>query len=152
MGVNSSHLTSATRLVLCVGILCVFLLYTLYDLPNQSNSLNSTNSVQDRTERSFKKIQIYVYPWPEDLVNCWPRKFQHHRLSFGSQFKENRFEGQILSENQSFFHTHQYSLYQLFYHRLIVSPYYTKDPEKATHFLIPYDIGAVLFVILPNTL
>lgn len=90
-----------------------------------------------------KPFRIYVYDWPASVIDAWPtaRNCTHHHLSLQPGFKENAGTGPIVAAGRGMHRTHQYSLFMTFLARLKESPYLTHDPELATHFFLPYDIG-----------
>ena len=97
-----------------------------------------------KSVESSKRIRIYIYDWPDELINCWPKRFSHHRLSYEEQFSNNSFFGPVVDGSNSLFHTHQYSVYQILLRKFISSSIVTRNPDEASHFLIPYDIGKCL--------
>jgi len=84
---------------------------------------------------------FYIYNWSSDITDSWPAGYSHPRLSFEEHFKLNYGAGVAVDIEQGFYHTHQYSLFQLFYHRLLQSDRRTMDPSRASVFFIPYDLG-----------
>lgn len=93
-------------------------------------------SVKCSSERKF-----FVYEWPDDIVTGWPLKYEHKRLSFSPTCRENNGLGTVLDAAQGLFRTHQYSLFEIFYRRLLEHPLRVTNPEDASYFFIPYDIG-----------
>jgi hypothetical protein len=91
---------------------------------------------QDRSKRRF-----YIYDWPVDVVDRWPVSHTHHRLSIGPGFESNYGTGTIRNATAGLHHTHQYSLFKTFYFRLLESPWRTMDPEEASWYFVPYDLG-----------
>jgi hypothetical protein len=136
-----------TAVAVYLLILCVYHLqaelYALFSKFVPSVSFNGPRMASLNVAKP--SIQIYIYNWSEELTNCWPTNFSHARLSFESKFSENYFEGPAVDSSKHLFHTHQYSLYQIVLQRIKLSTYITKDPMRATHFLIPYDLGKELF-------
>ena len=94
-----------------------------------------------RKRRKSKRKYFYIYDWPPDIMNCWPLANTHERQSIDLKFRDNYGIGPLMNAEVGMYHTHQYSLFYTFYHRLLESPHRTLDPEKATKFFIPYDIG-----------
>jgi hypothetical protein len=106
--------------------------------------LPSTVSVQaDLASLRYtrKAFKVYVYNWSRDIVDRWPNKYSHKRLSIDKHFALNHGAGPLVNWNHSLYHTHQYSLFRLFFHRLLNSDVLTLNPEEATVFFVPYDIG-----------
>ncbi|RYH30857.1 hypothetical protein EON65_03985 [archaeon] len=95
---------------------------------------------EGRLRRTVKPL-IYIYDWPDHITHRWPLNYTHHRLSIDKKFSENEGFGYIVDAAGGIFHTHQYTLYTIFYHRLLASHHRTRDPAKAQFFFIPYDIG-----------
>lgn len=87
------------------------------------------------------KSSFYIYEWPQEIIDCWPFNYTHHRLAFEGKFRQNRGLGPLLHPEVGMYHTHQYSLFTSFYQRLLESKYRTRDPIAAKAFFIPYDIG-----------
>jgi hypothetical protein len=86
--------------------------------------------------------KFYIYDWPESVLDLWPERYDHHRLSFASaEFRDNNGFGRLLDQQTGAYFTHQYSLFTIVYQRLLTSPYRTLDPEEASAFFIPYDLG-----------
>lgn len=50
--------------------------------------------------------------------------------------------GPVVDKSLSLYHTDQYSLFQLMYNRALRDPRRTRDPSKATTFIIPYDFAS----------
>lgn len=90
-----------------------------------------------------KAFRIYVYDWPESVTDAWPgaENFTHHRLDLQHVFRLNNGTGPVVSAEQGRHRTHQYSLFLTLFARLRESPFITRDPEEATVFFVPYDIG-----------
>lgn len=84
---------------------------------------------------------FYIHPLGPELVDVWPTAYTHARLSTNATFKVNFGAGELLDAREGRYRTHQYSLFRIFYHRLLESPYRTDDPGAAALFFIPYDIG-----------
>lgn len=83
---------------------------------------------------------IYIYELPGS-ADAWPDAYTHHRLSIEKEFAANYGAGTVVNVSQGLHRTHQYMLFNIFLQRLLVSPHRTRDPKKASHFFIPYDIG-----------
>lgn len=84
---------------------------------------------------------FYIYNWSSDITDSWPAGYSHPRLAIEEHFKLNYGAGVAVDTEQGLYHTHQYSLFQLFYHRLLQSGRRTMDPSRASVFFIPYDLG-----------
>ena len=85
--------------------------------------------------------KIFVYDFPVSIVDSWPQKYSHHRLSVEERFRSHFGAGELIDETNAFYSTHQYSLFTIFLERLRVSKYLTTSVEEADYFFIPYDIG-----------
>ena len=84
---------------------------------------------------------FYIYDWNESIIDSWPSNSSHHRISIDGIFKSNFGAGIVIDKSKGLYHTHQYSLFELFYRRLKMSRYRTMNPIDAKLFFIPYDIG-----------
>lgn len=95
---------------------------------------------------------FYIYPWPHEIVNRWPDSYdtpnqitktgkKQKQLAFQPHFRDNHAVGRVVNISQGLYYTHQYSLFETFYTRLMESPLRTDDITKASLFFIPYDIG-----------
>ena len=84
---------------------------------------------------------FYIYEFPPSIINSWPNFYTHHRLSVDSIFHSNYGAGPLIREDIGLYHTHQYTLFSLFYERLLISKFRTTFPEEADIFFIPYDLG-----------
>ena len=94
-----------------------------------------------RNYNTISASYFYIYDWPKDIIDRWPDSYSHHRLAILDKFRDNYGLGTLIDAEVGLYHTHQYSLFETFYHRLLESRYRTNDPEKASIFFIPYDIG-----------
>lgn len=83
---------------------------------------------------------IFVYDWPE-ITNLIDNSTYEHRIKEHSKRYINHGAGPLLNASMGTYSTDQYMLFWFFYNRALVDPRRTLDPEKATTFLIPYDIG-----------
>ena len=89
----------------------------------------------------FSKSYFYIYEWPNEITNRWPFAYTHHTLSMTKESSQNNGLGQLLNISQGLYSTHQYTLYTIFYNKLLISKYRTYDPKNASIFFIPYDLG-----------
>ena len=87
--------------------------------------------------------KIYVYDWPE-LVNRYANFTDRDHKSHGVEFphwKEHFGAGRLIEGGNLEHKTSQFSLHKLFYERALRDPRRTLNPEEATTFFIPFDIG-----------
>jgi xyloglucan galactosyltransferase MUR3 len=84
--------------------------------------------------------KFYIYEFPRE-IESWPQAYTFKRLSLLPSFRENHGIGKLMDDRRGLFHTHQYTLYEVFLGRLRESKYITQNPEEADMFFIPYDIG-----------
>jgi hypothetical protein len=110
-----------------------FLIFVAYTSGIRSNGLIG-DTVNDEN-------RYFIYNWPETVTNVWPSNYTHHRLSIERKFQFNGGTGPVLDERQGLYHSHQYMLFSLLYRRLLQSSHRTMDPNQASYFFIPYDIG-----------
>jgi hypothetical protein len=132
------------NVVLVVSVISIGFIYILVISIYNSRVIETTSafvSDQRSSGNNERAVLIYIYKWPDTLTNCWPDNFTHSRLSFEPHFADNYFMGKLMNDWKSLYHTHQYSLYQYLFRRIQNSIHYTTDPVKASHFLIPYDLG-----------
>ena len=61
-------------------------------------------------------------------------------------FRGNNGAGQVLDSSLGYYNTWQFAMFQMVLARLKVSEHRTFDPEKATAFIVPFDIGAHSFI------
>ena len=99
------------------------------------------SDVYTTTSNNPSQKYFYIYDWPTEVIDRWPKNYSHFRLSVSADFKENNGAGRAIRPSEGLYHTHQYSLFSLFYTRLQRSQYRTLDPTKASLFFIPYDLG-----------
>jgi hypothetical protein len=92
------------------------------------------------TAKELKSF-VYIYEWPDNLINRWPIYYTHKRLAFIPNNSHNYGLGEVVNSSIGQFDTHQYALFSIFYHRLLQSDYVTKNPDEAKWFFIPYDVG-----------
>jgi len=85
--------------------------------------------------------KFYIYPFPEDVIDRWPRAYNHTKIAISEEYKMNYGIGQAISLQEGRYKTHQYSLFRTFYYRLLESKYRTSNINEASYFFIPYDIG-----------
>ena len=84
---------------------------------------------------------FYIYEWPDDVMNSFPDTYTHRRKHIAEGFRQNDGLGPVVDPELGLYHTHQYSLFSTFLARLKESPYRTRDPEQASLFFVPYDVG-----------
>eukprot|EP01038_Epipyxis_sp_PR26KG_P004343 gene4343-6146_t len=95
-----------------------------------------------------EKKYFYIYEWPDELDDVWPPiggKLDPHS-GYRQEFRGNNGAGSMLDADVGLFNTWQFSLYRNMMARLRLSEYRTRDPEKATSFIIPFDIGVHSFI------
>lgn len=95
--------------------------------------------VATMTTTLFASSSTFIH-WTTKQWTCGPTP-THSRLSTNESFKDNYGAGELLNQREGRYRTHQYSLFRIFYYRLLESPYITDDPDRASLFFIPYDIG-----------
>lgn len=91
---------------------------------------------------------FYIYEWPEELHDVYPppNTTLHPQSSYDHAFYENRGAGRMLNPDVGLFQTWQFSLYRNVLARLQVSKYRTRDPNKASAFIIPFDAGVHSYI------
>lgn len=81
------------------------------------------------SEGYWKNISTASYNMRDD-----PNEILEMTTNFGA--------GTLLNATRGSFHTDQYQIFLLFYHRAMKDHRRTHDPSKATTFLIPYDLAS----------
>lgn len=86
-------------------------------------------------------LYIYVYSSPEwdEIATSSMRARSEDEVMEASL---NRGAGPELNATAGAFHTDQYQLYSLTYHRILKDPRRTLDPANATTFFVPYDLAS----------
>ena len=87
--------------------------------------------------------KIYVYDWPE-LVNRYANFTDRDHKSHGVEFPawvEYGGAGRLVDAGHLEFKTSQFAMHKLFYERALIDPRRTLNPEEATSFFIPFDVG-----------
>ena len=87
---------------------------------------------------------FYIYDWPTSVTNSFPDAFISGKSKvqhITADFKQNYGLGEVIDINAGLYHTHQYSLFSTVLARLEENAHRTLDPEKASLFFIPYDVG-----------
>lgn len=89
------------------------------------------------------KSYFYIYEWPSFMDDVWPppNATLHTKSGYDHGFYANRGAGVAIDSNVGLFQTWQFSLYKNLMARLRTSEFRTRDPSKATAFLIPFDLG-----------
>lgn len=88
-----------------------------------------------------KDKKIYVYDssdWRE-ITKATTMKRDPHELLDNLL---NNGAGPLINSDKGSFHTDQYQLFSMFYHRILNDPRRTMDPAEATSFFVPYDFAS----------
>jgi hypothetical protein len=92
---------------------------------------------------------FYIYEWPNRVQSSWPspnvslthpkrvRAFPH----FKHEYCENYGAGLLLDDKQGLYGTWMFQLYSIVMSKLRIHPRRTYDRNKASMFIIPYDMG-----------
>ena len=85
----------------------------------------------------------YIYEWPSEYNDVYPpvNATLHKDAHYDHSFNENNGAGRLLNPDVGLFSTWQFSLYKNVMSRLRISRYRTRDPSKASAFIVPFDIG-----------
>ena len=86
---------------------------------------------------SHQDLSFYVYDWPDIAEAGFNPQAQDEIVEMATNFGA----GRLLNISDGSYHTDQYQLYALHYHRWMKDPRRTLDPENATTFVIPYDLA-----------
>lgn len=130
----------ASICVFCTFIYCHLRGRNDHRYPTQPSVDSNSNRIIAEDDNSAPR-SFYIYNWSSDITDSWPAGYSHPRLAFEEHFKLNYGAGVAVDTEEGLYHTHQYSLFQLFYHRLLQSSRRTMDPSRASVFFIPYDLG-----------
>lgn len=97
-------------------------------------------------------LKIFIYRLPNrfnlELITCAIRNkvsgmcFDFLHGGFGAEMKELNEE---VPKNLRYYKTHQFSLEVIFHHKLLRSPYLTRNPDEADLFYIPFYAGLSCF-------
>ena len=96
----------------------------------------------------IKSNYFYIYEWPDLLDDVWPPMDAtlHRKSGYDHAFRDNYGAGAMLDNDNGLFQTWQFSLYKTVISRLRVSEYRTRDPSKATSFIVPFDLGVHSYI------
>lgn len=82
--------------------------------------------------------KFYIYDhFPSDLIDLWPKRDGELK----KHYKKNFALGKMINMSLGLHDTHQFAVFTPIYERLLHDYRRTLDPNKATAFFIPYDIG-----------
>lgn len=89
--------------------------------------------------------KFYIYDWP-DLINRYANQTDrgHHMHTHGvdiPDWLENNGIGKPTNYLQMEYKTSQYSMAKIYYERALLDSRRTLDPDEATTFFIPFDLG-----------
>ena len=122
-----------------VNFLCFCLAFCIFS----SSFAFASTDIDPHNKNQNKQDKIFVYDWPE-LVNRYAnftdRDHKSHGVEF-PQWKENYGAGRLIDGGHLEHKTSQFALHKLFYERALRDPRRTLNPEEATTFFIPFDIG-----------
>jgi hypothetical protein len=91
---------------------------------------------------------FYIYEWPSYLDDVWPspNNTLHEKSGYHHGFRAYRGAGRAMEPDVGLFQTWQFSLYRNLMARLRFSEHRTRDPSKATAFIIPFDLGVHSYI------
>lgn len=81
--------------------------------------------------------RFFMHELPSELVDLWPRRSGELR----KQCRQHFGLGRLLDPSLGLHETHQFTVFTPIYHRLLHDPRRTLDPNEASAFFIPYDVG-----------
>lgn len=128
----------------------ICLLLLVWDNDNYfGRRLSVTASLSDVDSNNFlsggtdRKSMFYIYEWPSYMDDVWPPENAtlHAKSGYDKGFRANRGAGNAIAPDVGLFQTWQFSLYRNLMARLRTSEFRTKDPTKATAFIVPFDLG-----------
>lgn len=101
-------------------------------------------SIRGAENSSVEKL-FYIYDLPEEFWWRWPRNGTEEACRengyLGHEHAELSAIGRLINPDDGLFLTWHFSMFNSLYNRLKRSSRRTKDPEKASMFIIPYDLG-----------
>lgn len=99
-------------------------------------------------QKVISESLFYIYDWELQFDDLWPPEGVelHKRSGYNHAFRENSGAGKLLDANSGLFQTWQFSLYKNTMARLKTSEFRTLDPEKATSFIVPFDLGVHSYI------
>ena len=91
---------------------------------------------------------FYIYEWPNNLQDVYPPPGAQldGNAAYSHDFYDNGGAGKMVDGDSGMFVTWQFSLFKNLMSRLRVSEYRTRDPTKASAFIVPYDAGVHSFI------
>ena len=110
---------------------------------------SAATSLEDSNiNRSTQQRMFYIYPWPKYMGDVYPISdaVLDRETVYEHAFNENSGAGQHLNQEIGLFQTWQFSLFKNIMSRLVASKYRTRDPSKATAFIIPFDAGVHSYI------
>lgn len=101
-------------------------------------------------EKNHSNSLFYIYEWPDEVQSSWPlstASLAHHKKNkplphFKHTYCENFGNGPLLDAEQGLYGTWMFQLYSIVMSKLRVHPRRTYNRDKASIFIIPYDLGA----------
>jgi hypothetical protein len=92
--------------------------------------------------------QFYVYDWPNHISDVWPAPGNtlDAESGYSHSFYPNNGAGMAIEPDVGLFQTWQFSLYKNMITRLWVSEKRTRNPQLATSFIIPFDLGVHSYI------
>ena len=91
---------------------------------------------------------FYIYEWPDYLADVYPPPGStlDAAAAYSHDFYDNGGAGKMIDGDFGMFSTWQFSLFKNLMSRLRVSEFRTRDPSRASAFIIPYDAGVHSFI------
>jgi xyloglucan galactosyltransferase MUR3 len=101
-----------------------------------------------KTKKYKRDKYFYIYEWPSYLDDVWPppNATLHVKSGYDHGFYANRGAGQAIKPELGLFQTWQFSLYKNLMARLRTSDRRTRDPSKASAFIVPFDLGVHSYI------
>ena len=111
--------------------------------PTTSSSSRRLSEVLASHDQFF-----YIYEWPEYLDDVWPpvNASLSTKSGYDHGFRPNRGAGRAIAPDLGLFQTWQFSLYKNLMARLRTSARRTRDPSKASAFVLPFDAGVHSYI------
>ena len=131
--------------MLRVAIVTLVLLYHCIAATKETESQQRLLGSKDEKEKSATQntLLFYIYPLEEKYWWRWPKPGTDCKKSgyLSHEHAENSAIGPPIDLDSGLYLTWHFSLFNSLYNRMKRSSRRTMDPEKASLFIIPYDLA-----------
>lgn len=133
-------------------LLLIWIVYCIYSVATEgihhrdsyhANSNSHNHIMHHHKHHSHRNIthRFYIYDtddWHNISIASWYRRDPNEIMDTSFNYGA----GPLVNLTAGLFHTDQYQLYSIMYNRLLRDPRRVHDPNKATTYIIPYDIAS----------